>query len=169
MIKIGEGFLCISAGRANKIDMIKILSLFFILFFLTGCAKLEHLPELLTLKDLSNDRDQQDLYVRNHDESFERLVNAVKDKSFDQYKNKKSFLEAFGKPLVTEQVSLDGESLEKWLYRYTTRSFGSPKVYLYFDRSGKLKRWQYFSGENNTVILRETDSENHFIEVDRRI
>ena len=129
--------------------MRKILRLFCLIFLLAGCAKLEHLQELLTLKDLSDDRDQQDLYAQRHDENFERLVNAVKDKSIDQYKTKKNFLQAFGKPLVTEQVSLDGESLEKWLYRHTTLSFGSPKVYLYFDQSGKLKRWQYFSREEN--------------------
>ena len=127
--------------------MKKILPLFFVLFFLTGCAKLEHLPELLTLQDLSDDRDQQDLYVRNHDESFERLLAAVKNNSLDQFPDKKSFLKAFGKPLLTGQAAWKGRTLQRWLYRYTTRAFGSPKVYLYFDPSGKLQDWQYFPGE----------------------
>ncbi len=149
MIKIGVGSLCISGGRVNKVHMKKFLLLFFILFFLTGCAKVEHLQELLTLKDLSDDRDQQDIYVRNHDESFERLLQAVKDNSINQFPDKKSFLKAFGKPLLTRQVVWKGESLEKWLYRYATRSFGSPKVYLYFDKFGKLKSWKYFPREED--------------------
>ena len=133
--------------------MKKILPVFFVLFFFTGCAKLEHLQELLTLKDLSDDRDQQDIYVRNHDESFERLLKAVNNNSLDQFPDKKSFLKTFGKPLLTEQAVLNGQSLEKWLYRYATRSFGSPKVYLYFDQSGKLKHWQYFSRDNRSAAI----------------
>lgn len=128
-----------------------VLPLFFLFFFLTGCAKLEHLQELLTLKDLSDDREQQDIYVRNHDESFERLLKVVKNNSLDQFPDKKSFLKSFGKPLLTEQVMLNGEPLEKWLYRYATRSVGFPKVYLYFDQSGKLKHWQYFSREDKSL------------------
>lgn len=123
------------------------LGLFVILFFLTGCAKLAHLEELLKLKDLSDDREQQDLYVKTHDENFERLLDVAKNNSLDQFPSKKRFLNAFGTPLFSEQVSLDGESVEKWVYRYATQAFGSPKVYVYFEKSGKLKSWKYFSRE----------------------
>ncbi len=149
MIKIGEGFLCIFGGWVKKVHMKKFYPLFFILFFLTGCAKVEHLQELLTLKALSDDRDRQDIYIRNHDESFERLLTAVKNNSLDQFPDKKSFLKAFGKPLLSEQTVWKGEPREKWLYRYPTRAFGSPKVYLYFDKSGKLKSWQYSPGQED--------------------
>ncbi|HLD69506.1 MAG TPA: hypothetical protein VJA17_01965, partial [Candidatus Omnitrophota bacterium] len=91
----------------------------------------------------------QDLYVRNHDESFERLLAAVKNNSLDQFPDKKSFLKAFGKPLLSKQVAWKGWTLQRWLYRYATKSFCSPKVYLYFDQSGKLKDWQYFPGEED--------------------
>lgn len=123
------------------------LLFFIILFLLTGCAKLEHLQELLTLQGLSDDRDQQDLYVQRQDENFERLLAAAKKNSLDQFSHKKKFLKAFGNPLFTEQVSLKGESMEKWIYRYATKAFGSPKVYVYFEKSGKMKHWQYFSRE----------------------
>ena len=138
--------------------MRRILRLFCFVFLLAGCSKLEHLQELLTLKDLSDEREQQDLYVQKHDEDFERLVKAAKDNAIEQYKTKKNFLKTFGKPLVTEQVSLDGESLEKWLYLYTTRSFGSPKVYLYFDQFGKLKHWRYFSREEDKKEVPDVSS-----------
>lgn len=133
----------------RKSYFVTILLLFLAFSFLTGCAKLEHLPELLTLQDLSDDRGQQDLYVRNHDESFERLLQAVQDNSINQFPDKKSFLKAFGKPLLTRQVAWKGETLERWLYRYATKPFGSPRVYLYFDPSGKLKDWQCFPGQED--------------------
>ncbi len=124
--------------------MRRILSLFCLLFLLTSCAKLEHLQELLTLKDLSDDRDQQDIYVKNHNESFERLLAAVKSNFLNQFPDKKSFLKKIGKPILIKQVVWNGESLQRWLYRYSNKSLGSAKVYLYFDQAGKLKYWQYF-------------------------
>ena len=120
-------------------------SLWCLSFLLTGCAKIEHLQELLTLKDLSDDRDQQDIYVKNHDESFERLLAAVKTNSLSQFPDKKSFLRDIGKPVLIKEVIGNGESLERWLYHRSTKSLGLPKIYLYFDQTGKLKYWQYFA------------------------
>lgn len=164
MIKTGAGFLCISAGRIKRefFDIV-VEDIFFqsiivvmkkvwplvCLFLLTGCAKLAHLQELLTLQDLSLDRDQQDAYVKNHDESFERLLTAVKNNSLNQFPDQKSFLKTIGKPVLIKKIVLSGESMERWLYRRTKQSFDSPKVYLYFDQFQKLRQWEYFPREEN--------------------
>ena len=124
--------------------MKKILPFVSFLFLLTGCAKLEHLQELLALQDLSDDRDQQKMYVKNHQKSFESLLAAVKDHSIVQWQDKKSFIRNFGRPLLVKQVTLNQQTLERWLYRYPLRPFDSPRIYLYFDQAGKLRFWQYF-------------------------
>lgn len=115
-----------------------------------GCAKLAHLQELLTLKELSEDRDQQDVYVRNHDAGFERLLAAVKDGSIKRFQHKNDFLKEFGNPILIKVVpSSTTKPQAMWLYRYSTKAFGSPKVYLYFLDSGELKDFQYFSREQS--------------------
>ena len=129
--------------------MKKIWPLVCSLFLLTGCAKLAHLQELLTLKDYSDDHDQQEVYIKNHDASFERLLVAVKNNSFNQFPDQKSFLKTIGKPILIKKVVLNGESMERWLYRYTRKSFDSPKVYLYFDQFQKLRQWEYFPRDEN--------------------
>ena len=129
------------------------IALLVFLFLSTGCAKLEHLQELLTLKDLSDDRDQQEIYMKNREKSFKILAAALKDNSIERFQNKKAFLTNFGKPLVIRSVVLNQQSLERWLYRYPTRAFGSPKVYLYFDKSGKLQFWQYFPRDEESPAI----------------
>ena len=121
---------------------------FFLLFFYStlyclGCAKLAHLQELLTLKEFSSDRDQQESYIEKQDKNFEKLWVAVQESSMNQWTHRREFLGVFGKPILVSQVAGDDQqTLEKWLYRYASRPFGSPKVYVYFDREGKLVQWK---------------------------
>ena len=117
-----------------------------------GCAKLAHLQELLTLKELSDERDQQVLYVAQQDKNFEKLLAAIQDHSIVQFTDQKNFLQTFGKPVLTKRIEREGKPLQQWLYRYLTKPFGSPKVYLYFDASGKLLDWEY--------LKRDADKEN---------
>ena len=138
--------------------MDKIFFCFFLIIF-TGCAKLAHLDELLTLKALSDDRDQQDLYVANRGKKFEKLVAALKDSSIGRFGYKKDFLKEFGEPILVQPIGHgSGNDVvvmkpgERWIYRYPVRPFGSPKVYLDFDRSGKLMSWQYISRDDNETV-----------------
>jgi len=112
--------------------------------FCLGCAKLAHLQELLTLKALSLERDQQELDMEKQDKNFDNLLAAVENNSLEQGTHQRKFLGAFGEPILVSQVTGDDQqTLEKWLYRYATRPFGSPKVYVYFDRKEKLVEWEY--------------------------
>lgn len=115
----------------------------FILFLMTGCAKLRHLDQLLTLKDLSDEQDRLKGHIQTQDEKFEFLVKAVQDGTIGQYKNQKSLRRHFGEPVYTEKITQDGRLLDLWVYRYTTKFFDSPKVHLYLDSSGQLIRWDY--------------------------
>jgi len=134
--------------------MKKSFSSFFVFFFIfcAGCAKLAHLQELLTLKGFSHDRDQQDESMQRRDENFEKLLMAARNNSLNEFSSRRRFLKAFGEPILRFQVlQEDGKTVEKWLYRYATRPFGSPKVYVYFDQKGKLLEWQYLSREANEI------------------
>ncbi|MFA5088561.1 MAG: hypothetical protein WC552_05955, partial [Candidatus Omnitrophota bacterium] len=99
-----------------------------------GCAKLTHLPQLLTIQAISDNKDLQTEYVRRQDESFERLREAVKNGSVARYPDQQSFLRDFGEPIFAKEITRNGQSFSKWLYRYSVRCFNSEKIYLYFDQ-----------------------------------
>lgn len=123
--------------------MSRMFVVVFGLMLLAGCAKLEHLDQLLTLKDLSEEGDSQDRYTEGQDRKFGLLVEAVQSKTLKLYSHKNKIIKTFGDPAFVEEVTENGQEVEKWLYRYTKEFFDSEKVYLYFDHEGKLINWEY--------------------------
>ena len=115
-----------------------------VLSFVPGCAKLEHLDQLLTLKDMSEEGDRLDRYVKSQDKKFEALMEAVKTNSIKNYSTKRKVMETFGDPIFGEKIKSGDMELERLLYRYAKGFFNSPKVYLYFDNKNELAKWTYF-------------------------
>lgn len=113
------------------------------LLIFAGCAKLAHIDELLTLQDLSIEQDRQVKFVEDQDKSFELLLKAAENNSFEQYSNQNDFLGNFGPPVYTVDVNENGQQLKKWVYRYSTKAFDSQKIYLYFDDTGRLAKWNH--------------------------
>jgi hypothetical protein len=109
---------------------------------LTGCAKLQHLDQLLTLKSLSKEKDEMGTIISDQNNKFEFLKKVVNDGSIIQYSTKKSALLAFGDPIMVHEVVENEKTLEYWIYRYQQKYFDSDKVYLYFD-GNTLTRWEY--------------------------
>lgn len=128
--------------------MLKLLLILCVAVFCGGCAKLEHLQELLTLKDMSDEQDRLDRYVKEQDKKFEELIAAVKSESIKNYSNNKIILKAFGEPIMREKITQNGQEMESWLYRYAKIYFGSEKVYLQFNPSGELVSWEYVPAQN---------------------
>lgn len=116
-----------------------------ILFFLTGCAKLSHLDQLLTLKDLSEEQDRLERYTQEQDRKFELLLKAVEDGTIQKYTKARRILRDFGEPVYKEEMTQENPPVERWVYRYARRFFGSPKVCLYVDTGGRLLRWEIFA------------------------
>ena len=114
-----------------------------LVIFASGCAKLAHLDQLLTLKGLSDEQTQMGKEIERQDARFDNLVAAVQEGSISKYKDQKSVTGQFGSPIFTEKIEEDGRSLEVWAYRYAAQFFDSPKVYLYWDQAGQLVRWEY--------------------------
>ena len=127
----------------SLMTLFRTFLLMFIVVLLTGCAKLQHLDQLLTLKGLSDEQTQMGQEIERQDARFERLAAAVEEGSISEYKDQKSVTGQFGPPIFTEKVQEDGRPFEVWVYRYAARFFDSPKVYLYWDQSGQLARWEF--------------------------
>lgn len=121
----------------------KIFVFIIVSLLLTGCAKLQHMDQLLTLKGLSDEQARMGREIERQDALFERLIAAVEEGSISKYKDQKSVAGQFGPPIFTEKVQEDGRPFEVWVYRYAARFFDSPKVYLYWDQAGQLVRWEF--------------------------
>lgn len=107
-----------------------------------GCAKLEHLDQLLTLKDLSEEGERLDRYVQKQNKNFDLLVETIKSGGITQYSTRRKILAHFGEPVLKEKIQTESAQGEKWLYRYAKQFFNGEKVYLYFDTEGKLLSWE---------------------------
>lgn len=130
----------------------QVLLLSLCVCLLAGCESVAKVDELLRLRAYSNEKDRLALFVQKQNASFERLLNAAKSSSLSQYPTRKSIWANFGPPVFTTQVVLNGEVYEVWMYRYSTKFFGSDKVYLYFDRQGLLKAYDYSPGGQMTKV-----------------
>ncbi|MCC6759276.1 MAG: hypothetical protein IT395_06600 [Candidatus Omnitrophica bacterium] len=130
-----------------------LLILLFLAFLTSGCAKVSHLQELLCLKAYSEEKESQAVLVQKQNEHFERLLQAVKHGEIGKYPDQKSVWKNFGEPVFKTKVVVAETSYQVWLYRYTTKLFGSSKVYLYFDYSGKLKIYDHSPGGTMTPVI----------------
>jgi hypothetical protein len=113
-----------------------------------GCAKVSHLDQLLTLKDLADEQTKLNQYTEERDRSFDRMLKEVKAGTLAQYANKRKVLRTFGEPIFAREIVEGDQTLETWLYRYATKYFGAEKVYLYFDPEGNLVRSEYQEGKD---------------------
>jgi len=126
----------------------KICIIFLTAIILSGCAKVAHLDQLLTLKGLADEQDQMGKYIDAQDEKFELMLDEMKAGTLDQYLNKRKIVRTFGDPIYVKTVERDEQQLEVWLYRYAGKFFGSEKIYLYFDSDENLVDSEYFEESN---------------------
>ncbi len=123
-----------------------------IIFVFCGCAKVAHMDELLRLDGYSKEKARQGLVVEKQNKNFERLLKAAKCGALKQYPDDKSIWSEFGAPIFDKKVILDGTTYSAWMYRYSTKLFGSDKVYLYFDPQGNFKIYDFFPGGSLTPV-----------------
>ena len=109
----------------------------------SGCAKLTHLQELLTIKAYSDNQEAQAQYIKETDARFEKLLAAVSENRMDEYPTKTSIRRAFGWPILSRDITRNGEPQQQWLYRYAVRPFDSEKIYIYFDEAGAVMDIEY--------------------------
>ena len=108
----------------------------------TGCAKLQHLDQLLVLKDMSDEQTRLQKYIEQQDKKFEKLLKAVEGRTLAKNVRDQSIVRMYGEPLGKREIEKDGQKLERWNYRYQMKYFESEKVYLYFNEEKRLVGWE---------------------------
>lgn len=113
----------------------------------TGCAKIQHLPQLLTLKDLQDDGILLQKDIDAYNKKFQALIEAYKAGQLAQYPDQKSIRKNFGAPIQKKEVLLKDMVVDRWLYHRAVKYYGKEKIYLFFTKDGKLMSWEYVPGE----------------------
>jgi hypothetical protein len=118
----------------------KIISCFLLLLLgLSGCVAVEHLDELSVMGDYSREKDNQQRLVKSINDHYDVLTRAIAQGSVSYYKDKSSFVNSFGGPILKRDWNDGGQ---QWLYRYAILSTAKDKVYVYFDRHDHLIKWE---------------------------
>jgi hypothetical protein len=113
--------------------------LLLVLLGLSGCTILENLDEISTLGNYSREKDAQHRLVKSINDHYDALIKAVDLGRVSDYKDKSSWTFSFGDPLLKKDLS---GGVQRWLYRHAIYRLSKDKVYVYFDRSGKMIRWE---------------------------
>ena len=125
-----------------------ILLILFLILTNSGCAKLAHLQELLTLKAFSEERDAQDKFVADELKRFEKVAAAVDDGTIANLKTGAEVLQAFGRPMASQVITREGKQFQQWLYRHPILSLAKSRVYLYLTPESRLVHWEHIENEN---------------------
>ena len=106
---------------------------------LSGCTILNNLDEISTLGDYSREKENQHRLVKSINDHYDKLTKTIAQGHISDYKDKGSFVHSFGEPILKRDLKDGGQ---RWLYRYAIYRFAKDKVYVYFDRSGRLIKWE---------------------------
>jgi len=106
---------------------------------LSGCTILENLDELSLMGQYSREKDTQHRLVKSINDHYDALINVIAQGHIGDYKNQSSFAHSFGDPIHKKDLNDGGQ---RWLYRYAIYRFAKDKVYVYFDRSGQVVKWE---------------------------
>jgi hypothetical protein len=110
-----------------------------VLLCLSGCIILSNTDELSVMGDYSREKDNQNRLVKSINDHYDALTRAIDQKVIGDYKDKASFVYSFGDPILKKDLSGGGQ---RWLYCYAIFRLAKDKVYVYFDRTGKLIKWE---------------------------
>lgn len=122
--------------------MIRKHFIFFLAIFLCGCA-IRHAEEIRLLQQLAREAEEQSKDVSRINERFRALLDVVVKGQMHEYNHQYEFLDNFGPPVFNKRLVVQGKPQELWLYRYYEKMWGSDKVYLYFDQTGLLLKWEH--------------------------
>jgi hypothetical protein len=168
-------FIALSFAGARR--PVTLRHIIFVMFLLCcwGCSVLKHKDQLLTLRAYSRNKDEQAAWVADYNQRFEQLLLKVKAGEIASGQPQSWFLQEFGDPVLRMSLMQPGVLKEKWLYRYATRYFDSPKVYLSFDGEGQLQKLEYIpssagtnnQGGNDGTFVKETKTEEYGSQADQ--
>ncbi|MFH1772107.1 MAG: hypothetical protein ABH872_04750, partial [Candidatus Omnitrophota bacterium] len=118
------------------------------LFLSQGCALTEKREQINLLKSLGENQNRIQRYVFRQETLFSRLSNDIKNNQLKNGIQKAAIISRYGDPIYCEYIESGMEISQSCLYRHPTKYFSSDMIYLYFDKSQNLSRWELKPAEN---------------------
>jgi hypothetical protein len=129
------------------------LYLLTVLLSLSGCSVLFNLDEISVMGDYSREKGDQHRLVKSINDHYDALTKVKMPNCFDfeklghcegpnNYPDEASFVRSFGDPILKKDLR---DGTQRWLYRYAIYRSAKDKVYVYFDRNGKMTKWEKLS------------------------
>ena len=113
-------------------------------FLFSGCSfvkKVQHMPQLLTLKRYSESQDKIAKEMEEQNRLFDEMAAEIEQGTFS-YQTARQVRRRFKDPVFRREAEYHGQMLEQWLYRHG-KDFSGDKVYFYFDGKGNLAGRDY--------------------------
>lgn len=115
--------------------MQRIIPILILGLFLVSCS--QNLKLLLQINEEDKAFQKQ---LKLQEKGFSLLLKDLEGNRIKVGALKKDIITRYGEPIL-EQSSQEQPETQKLLYRYPTKYFDSPKVYLYFDSNQALTGW----------------------------
>ena len=136
-------------------DVNRVLIVMFLSCCLSGCGfmkKIQHLPQLLTLKRYSDGQEKIAQEAKSHNERFDLMIVAARFGELEHYTKISEVYKKFGKPVFVRTVNYKGRDLEQNLYRSIKGTVASQdKIYFYVDGKGMIvdRVYEWMSDTNS--------------------
>jgi len=132
----------------NKLIRLLFLD-YFLLLLLGGCAYTSHYDQLMTLKQLGEEGDEIQNYVKGQEKSFIELKDDIKNNRLKKGMPKREVFSQYGEPILCEKYENKANVKEFCLYRLPTRYFDTDRAFLFFDKKGRLDSWEFIPASKN--------------------
>jgi|GEM_PF-5843694 len=106
----------------------------------SGCStvkKIQHLPQLLTLKRYSESQENLAHEIDRQDRLFEQMREEVQSGVFSSYQTVRAIRKRFGEPVFIRPTVYHDADARQWLYR-RAKDFNGPRIYIYADLNGRV-------------------------------
>lgn len=125
----------------NKLSRLLFLN-YFLVSVLGGCAYISHYDQLMVLNNLGQEGENIRNYVKGQEKSFIKLEGDIKNNRLKKGMSKGDILSKYGDPIFCEKYESGANIREFCLYRFPTRYFNTDRVFLFFNKKGRLESWE---------------------------
>lgn len=101
-----------------------------------------HMDELLTLKSVSDNQRDIDIYLKKQEKGFTKLLADIRSNKLRKGESKNYLISTYFEPVLTKKAGDLKDIREVLLYRHPTEYFKSDRIYLYINNKGRLAYWE---------------------------
>jgi hypothetical protein len=127
----------------NKTFYAALISLSLAAGFLSGCAYLTHLKEVIFLKDLESNQKQMQAALDKEEELYSKLKADIDSGTLKKLTKKRAIVHLYGEPVLCQPPETQDGIKEVCIYRKPTGGLFGAVILLNFDAQDRLCSWQF--------------------------